>query len=60
MDDVKMGLVKVKEGQVEGEMVSADTLTCKKAGLDWVRYLAILLAGIMSGSEGGCRGREPE
>ena len=34
VDDVKVGLVKVKEGQVEGEMVSADTLTSVR-GLAW-------------------------
>jgi hypothetical protein len=58
-----VGFVKVKEGQVEGEMVAADTLTYVRElawSAEWFRYLAILLAGIMSGSEGGCRGREPE
>ena len=34
VDDVKVGLVKVKEGHVEGEMVAADPLTSVR-GLAW-------------------------
>ena len=42
-EDVKFGVVKVNEGQVDSRLNDF----CKRTGLEGVRYLTILLAGIM-------------
>jgi len=47
-EDVKFGVVKVNEGQVEVGLVDSRLNDfCKRTGLEAVRYLTILLAGIM-------------
>ena len=59
VDDVKVGVVKVKEGQVEVEMVYSRHSDYVR-GLAWSGSDNILLAGIMRWPVGGgCRGREP-
>ena len=58
-EDVKFGVVKVNEGQVEVGLVGSRLNDfCKRTGLEGVRYLTILLAGIMRWGGGGSRGKE--
>ena len=58
---MKVGVVKVKEGQVKMELVGRKhTDICERACLEGVRSLAILLSGIMRWSEVGSREKQPE
>ena len=58
---MKVGVVKVKEGQVKMDLVGSNhTDLCERACLEGVRSLAILLAGIMRWSEVGSGEKQPE